>query len=79
MSNLNQYQQEFVRPWDMPTEIFWDITDRASIRRGQWAVDNCHDVPLDEIQRGLVLQDNEVEQLDLSSRLRPETILEEGE
>lgn len=55
-------------PYDIPQEVFWDKTKDANIRRGQWVVDNCPDVTVDEIQFGLVMQPNEVDQLDLSSR-----------
>lgn len=62
----NEYQYAYPRPGDMPMEVFWDITAGANIRRGQWLIDHTA-WPLDEIQRRLVLQDNELSQLDVSS------------
>ena len=55
-------------PWGMPQEVYWDKADGATIRRGQWVINHCPDVPIEEIKHEFVMYPEEVNQLDLSVR-----------
>lgn len=51
-------QQE--TPWDMPHEIYWDKTPGSTIRRAQWTMNNCPDLPFSEVQTRLGVQPDEM-------------------
>lgn len=66
--NYSQYQLEYVRPWNVPLDIWWDKTEGAHVRRGQWVIDNCPEVSMGELRRIFAMQLKDIDQLGLSSR-----------
>jgi hypothetical protein len=67
MPDFSEYQLEYQRPWDIPLEVFWDKSEGANIRRGQWALDHCAGVTLEEIAYGLVMQPEDLQALQQAS------------
>ena len=49
-------------------EIFWDITQGATLGRGQWVIDNCPEVSVEDAALHVGLQPEQITSLDLSSR-----------